>query len=404
MAVGIGLVFGVLRLVNFAYGQLVMAGAYTLAYTSDWPVGLEHRRLLRRRDRALARDGAHGLPAAARAVADGHARDHVRDLVRAAERSRCSSTSATTRSASPRPRSRRSTSSIDVLGVDVRKVTIVAVARRARARSARSRCCSAAPSIGLRTRAAAADFRTARMLGVKANQVIGLAVVLSGALAAAVAVILTVQTPFVTPDFALHDTIIVLVGVVVGGIDRLWTATLGGFAIGFTSGIVNGALPTDSTIYLPSRRDGARDPRAAAAPGRAVRARPLLRGRPRMRQPRRDRGARPDAARRPRRAASARRSRAANEQYFLSAIISVAMVVAIYVFVGNSGVLSFGQISFVAVGGFASGVMTIPVESKSGVLPGALPDPARPHGRQWCPRSCSRRSSAACSRSCSACR
>jgi branched-chain amino acid transport system permease protein len=67
-----------------------------------------------------------------------------------------------------------------------------------------------------------------------------------------VAVILTVQTPFVTPDFALHDTIIVLVGVVVGGIDRLWTATLGGFAIGLTSGIVNGALPTDSTIYLPS--------------------------------------------------------------------------------------------------------------------------------------------------------
>ena len=35
MAVGIGLVFGVLRLVNFAYGQLIMAGAYTLAYTSD---------------------------------------------------------------------------------------------------------------------------------------------------------------------------------------------------------------------------------------------------------------------------------------------------------------------------------------------------------------------------------
>ena len=64
---------------------------------------------------------------------------------------------------------------------------------------------------------------------------------------------------------------------------------------------------------------------------------------------------------------------AANEQYFLSAIISVAMVAAIYVFVGNSGVLSFGQISFVAVGGFASGVMTIPVESKTGVLPDLFP-------------------------------
>src|SRR5689334_23795158 len=36
MAVGIGLVFGVLRLVNFAYGQLIMAGAYAIAYASVW--------------------------------------------------------------------------------------------------------------------------------------------------------------------------------------------------------------------------------------------------------------------------------------------------------------------------------------------------------------------------------
>ena len=51
MAVGIGLVFGVLRLVNFAYGQLVMAGAFALALASR--VGLarlgRHRPLLRRR-------------------------------------------------------------------------------------------------------------------------------------------------------------------------------------------------------------------------------------------------------------------------------------------------------------------------------------------------------------------
>ena len=39
VAVGIGLVFGVLRLVNFAYGQLIMAGAYALAIGSShgWP-------------------------------------------------------------------------------------------------------------------------------------------------------------------------------------------------------------------------------------------------------------------------------------------------------------------------------------------------------------------------------
>jgi branched-chain amino acid transport system permease protein len=61
------------------------------------------------------------------------------------------------------------------------------------------------------------------------------------------------------------------------------------------------------------------------------------------------------------------------EIYFLNALVSVAIVVAIYVFVGNSGVLSFGQISFVAVGAFAAGVMTIPLESKTGVLPQLFP-------------------------------
>ena len=63
---------------------------------------------------------------------------------------------------------------------------------------------------------------------------------------------MTVETSYVTSDYAVRDTIIVLVGVVVGGIDRLWTATLGGFAIGFVSVLVNAALPTDKTVFLPS--------------------------------------------------------------------------------------------------------------------------------------------------------
>jgi branched-chain amino acid transport system permease protein len=53
----------------------------------------------------------------------------------------------------------------------------------------------------------------------------------------------------------------------------------------------------------------------------------------------------------------------------LDALVAVPIVVAIWIFVGNSGVLSFGQISFVAVGAFAAGVMTVPLESKTGVLP-----------------------------------
>ena len=62
-----------------------------------------------------------------------------------------------------------------------------------------------------------------------------------------------------------------------------------------------------------------------------------------------------------------------NEIHFLNAIVAVAIVVAIYVFVGNSGVVSFGQISFVAVGAFAAGVLTVPTLLKASVLPNLFP-------------------------------
>ena len=140
---------------------------------------------------------------------------------------------------------------VSIGGVDVRKVTILAVVV-ASVTLALLALLLGRTRVGLHMRAASTDFRTARLLGVRADTVIGVAVVLSGVLAAMVAVILTVQLPFVQPDFALKETIVVLVGVVVGGIDRLWTATLGGFAIGFASGVINGALPTDKTVFLPS--------------------------------------------------------------------------------------------------------------------------------------------------------
>ena len=250
MAVGIGLVFGVLRLVNFAYGQLVMAGAYTLAFTSAWPVPLSIAacfgvvvalslameavvfRPLRGQSPAVMLVTTFAIAFLLQAIAlIIDLRDDTLGEVAA------SITSLN--------------EPISVGGVDIRKITLVSVAVAAFALLALALLLTRT-TIGLHTRAAATDFRTARLLGVRANRVIAFSVVLSGLLAAAVAVMMTVQFPLVSPDFALRDTIVVLVGVVVGGIDRLWTATLGGFTIGFVSGVLNGALPTDKTVYLPS--------------------------------------------------------------------------------------------------------------------------------------------------------
>lgn len=58
------------------------------------------------------------------------------------------------------------------------------------------------------------------------------------------------------------------------------------------------------------------------------------------------------------------------QAYFLDTLIKVAIVVALYVFIGNSGVLSFGHMSFVAVGAWTAGVLTTPEEQKRLIMPG----------------------------------
>ena len=107
-------------------------------------------------------------------------------------------------------------------------------------------------SLGLQMRAAAVDFRTARLLGVRADVVISFSFVLAGIFAAVVAILLTVQQPLVTPQFGLELTILALVGVVVGGLDRLWTATLGGFAIGFANSALGAVLSSGHRVFLIS--------------------------------------------------------------------------------------------------------------------------------------------------------
>jgi branched-chain amino acid transport system permease protein len=56
--------------------------------------------------------------------------------------------------------------------------------------------------------------------------------------------------------------------------------------------------------------------------------------------------------------------------YFIDTLIYLAIVVGLYVFIGNSGVLSFGQISFVAIGAWTAGVLTVPRAQKADVMPG----------------------------------
>ncbi|HEX2126335.1 MAG TPA: hypothetical protein VHF45_07230, partial [Thermoleophilaceae bacterium] len=243
----LALVFGVMRLINFAHGELITAGGYTLALTAAFPriasititilvciaLALLMERLafrpLRNASPATTLVATFAVAFALQGVwliafgPEGRTADVLATLNQRAIEG----------------------------DLDVRWITLVMLGVGALLLGGTALLLGRT-TIGLQMRAAAADFRAARLLGVRADTVISFAFVLAGLLAAAVAILLTAQRPLVTPIFGLEVTILGLVGVVVGGIDRIGTATLGGFAIGFLTSVLGDALPADQRVFLPS--------------------------------------------------------------------------------------------------------------------------------------------------------
>jgi branched-chain amino acid transport system permease protein len=246
VALAIGLVFGVMRLINLAYGEIITAGAYTLAYLSGQSalvailacIGVTCAFSL---VQELVFRPLRGTSPATMLVATFGVSFLLQNVYFLAfgARGKAVGTLGGLNTA------------IAVGSLRIRWISIVALLAGAALLGVAALLLNRT-TVGVQIRAAAADFRTARLLGVRANRVIAYAFLFSGLLAAAVAVLLTVQSPLVTPDFGVRVTLFALVGVVVGGLDRLSTATLGGFAIGFATSLVGSELPSSSSVYLPS--------------------------------------------------------------------------------------------------------------------------------------------------------
>jgi branched-chain amino acid transport system permease protein len=249
MAVGIGLVFGVLRIVNFAYGQLLMAGAFALAYGSQWGfpnwasilfcfgVVLGLSVLM---DWLVFRPLRTHSPAVM-LVATFAVAFLLQNIALLAFGPLGKSTGTLAILNAP----------WDIGGVFIKKIAIISVATAAGCLVILQILLRLTP-LGLHMRAASMDFRTARLLGVRANRVISGAVLVSGLFAAVSALMLSVTELTVVPAFGTQDTILVLAGVVLGGLNRPIPATLGGFSIGFANGILGGVLPANQSQYLPS--------------------------------------------------------------------------------------------------------------------------------------------------------
>jgi branched-chain amino acid transport system permease protein len=238
-----------MRLINFAYGELITAGAYVLAYTSGWPpvlaivtcfaaviaLALAQERIA---FRPLRRSGANPATMLVATFAVSFLLQAIY-LLAFGTRGKIVGTLGQLNSA------------FTVNGVDIRWIVLVTAVTGVALLAATATLLNRT-NMGLHLRAAAHDFRTARILGVRANRVIGLSFVVAGFLAAAVSVLYTVSNPLVQPSMGVPITIFALVGVVVGGLDRLWSAALGGFAVGFVYGMFGDLLSSQASPYLPS--------------------------------------------------------------------------------------------------------------------------------------------------------
>jgi branched-chain amino acid transport system permease protein len=98
-------------------------------------------------------------------------------------------------------------------------------------------------SVGIHMRAAAENYRMARMLGVRANLVTAAAVVLSALLASGVALLMVVQTGVLSYRMGVPLMIFGFVSTVIGGMGSLAGSALGGALVGIVSVLAQTFLP-----------------------------------------------------------------------------------------------------------------------------------------------------------------
>src|SRR6516162_1638077 len=99
--------------------------------------------------------------------------------------------------------------------------------------------------LGIQMRASAEDFRMAQYLGVRGNVVIGLAFGISGLLAAVVSLLYLTQSGSLSHVMGVPLALYAFVAVVIGGMGSLVGSVAGGFLVGIIVTFLQAYLPPD---------------------------------------------------------------------------------------------------------------------------------------------------------------
>lgn len=241
LALGLVIVYGILKMVNFAYGELIMFGGYMLYLVAS---------LL-------------GLPwmlAALLAIIGAMAVSYLTELVAFRPVREQSLTALLITSfavsillqngalliISPRAKAvalpEAFSSSVIFLGTGIPVRNLLTIAASVVLLVALT-VLFRRTILGIALRAAADNFRMTRMVGVPANLVISSAFVLSGAIAGVASLFWIGRTASVTPTIGMGPLLIAFIATVIGGMRRLEGAVVGGFAYGLVFSFIGVLLP-----------------------------------------------------------------------------------------------------------------------------------------------------------------
>jgi branched-chain amino acid transport system permease protein len=243
-ALGVAIVFGVMRLINFAHGELIMIGSFAVVLLAPvpWPlmllVTLVTVTLL-----ALAMERL-----AFRPVRDASPATLLITSFTLSYLLQSVATAVMTGNARPVTLPSFVTEAVVIGGVRIQKLDLVTVAVTIGLVVGLAVFLKHS-SLGVHMRAAAEDFDMARLLGVKANRVIAGAFAISGLLAGVVTLIFVSKVGTATPTMGVSITLVAFTATVVGGMGSIAAAGAGGFLLGVGTQLLQVFLPTSVSPY-----------------------------------------------------------------------------------------------------------------------------------------------------------
>lgn len=245
IALGLGLVFGVMRLVNLAYGEIISGSIFAGFFLRDLPSYIV----------------VLGMIAAAVGVSVITERFAFRPLRHASPTTMLIASFAVsytlqnlalaTVGSAPRGVSIGSSlaSAFELGPVHIAGYSLLTVAAVLLI-VVGLRLFLVRTSIGISMRAASEDFECAQIIGVRANSVILMAFVISGVIAAVIGYVLAAQTGSITPTLGTMPVLLGFTAVVLGGMGSLPAAALGGLFLGALTVALQVLLPQNMQVFL----------------------------------------------------------------------------------------------------------------------------------------------------------